>query len=100
MTKLEQNYKSNIGKLFIHRDRVWCGAKRGWQYSHDLVMIESVEKQGGWFHYHMEIIKRNLTNIPDALDSRTKRVTSCRDFHRNSESPLSLLGDTENKEVA
>jgi len=100
MTKLEKEYRSNIGKLFIHKDRQWTGAVKGWVLVDDLVMIDKVEKQGGWFHYHMEIVKRNLNNVPDIKDSRTRRVTSCRDFHRHCQSPLSLLGDTEKKEVA
>jgi len=100
MTKLEQEYRSNIGKLFVHRDRQWTGATKGWVLVGDLVMIEKVEKQGEWYYYHMEIIKRNLDNVPDIKDSRNKRIVSCREFHRHSESPLSLLGDTENKEVA
>jgi hypothetical protein len=100
MTKLEKEYRSNIGKLFIHRDRQWTGANKGWALVSDLVMIDKVEKQGGWYHYRMEIIKRNLDNIPDIQDGRTKRITSCRDFHRHCDTPLSLLGDTKNKEVA
>lgn len=100
MTKLEKEYRSNIGKLFIHKDRQWNRKHVRWELVSDLVLIEKVEKQGGWFHYHMEIVKHNLENIPDMLDARWKRVTSCRDFHRHCQSPLSLLGDTEKKEVA
>lgn len=100
MTKLEQEYRNNIGKLFVHVGRQWNRTKVRWELVSDLVMIDSVEKQGGWFHYHMEVIKNNIDNIPDIQDSRTRRITSCREFHRHSESPLSLLGDTEKKEVA
>jgi hypothetical protein len=100
MTKLEQQYKSNIGKLYLHKGRQWHHKNLQWVYVKDLVMIDKVEKQGGWFHYHMEVIKNNIDNIPDIQDSRTRRITSCREFHRHSESPLSLLGDTEKKEVA
>jgi hypothetical protein len=100
MTKLEQQYRSNIGKLFIHRDKSWNRVKTRWEDVSDLVMIDKIEKQGGWFHYHMEIIKHNLDNIPDMQDSRTRRIVSCREFHRHCHSSLSLLGDTEKKEVA
>jgi hypothetical protein len=102
MTKLEQEYRSNVGKLFVYRDMQWTGGRsgKGWVLVGDLVMIEKVEKHGGWYHYHMEIIKRNLDNVPDIKDSRNKRTVSCREFHRHSEPPLSLLGDTEKKEVA
>jgi hypothetical protein len=100
MTKLEQQYRNNIGKLFVHKDRQWNRKHARWELVSDLVMIDSVEKQGGWFHYHMEIVKRNLDNIPDIQDGRTRRITSCREFHRHCHSPLSLLGDTEKKEVA
>jgi hypothetical protein len=100
MTKLEQEYRSNIGKLFIHKEKQWRGTKQGWTPVRDLVMIDKVEKQNGWFHYHMEVIKNNIDNIPDIQDSRNRRIVSCRDFHRNCENPLSLLSDTPKKEVA
>ncbi len=99
MTKLEQKYRKNIGKLFVHPHREWGGAKTGWVWIKNLVMINDVERHGGWFHYSMDVVKNNLDNV-DGVNDRNRILVSCKEFHRKAVDPLSLLGDTENKEVA
>jgi hypothetical protein len=100
MTKLEQQYRNNIGKLFVLKEKYWNRVKARWEDVDDLVLVRNIEKQGGWFHYHSDIIKHNIHSIPEVHNTSAIRVISCREFHRKCRSPLSLLGDTEKKEVA
>jgi hypothetical protein len=97
MTKLEQSYRDNIGKLYVYKTKEWDYNKRKWADINALVMIKEVTKNGGWFHYVSEIIKRDIQ-----IKNEGKEYTiPCKEFHRKALlAALSQLGDTFNKEVA
>lgn len=97
MTRLEQEYRNNIGKLYMYKAREWDYNKRKWINLNVLVMIKDVTKHGGWFHYVSEILKRDM----EIKNEGKEYTTPCKEFHRKALlAALSLAGDTEKKEVA
>jgi hypothetical protein len=97
MTKLKQSYRDNIGKLYVIKHKEWDYNKRKWTDIKALVIIKEVTKNGGWFHYVSDIIKRDI----QIKNEGNEYITPCKEFHRKAlPAVLSLLGDTFNKEVA
>lgn len=97
MTRLELSYRNNIGKLFVFRNKEWDYNKRKWADVNALVMIKDVTKNGGWFHYVSDVIKRDI----QIKNEGKEYITSCKEFHRKAlPAAVSQLGDTFNKEVA
>lgn len=97
MTKLEQSYRNNIGKLFFYKGREWDYNKRKWVEVRALVMVVDVTKNGGWFHYVSDVLNRDIE-----IRSEGKQYTiSCREFDRKAiPAAVSLAGDTPKKEIA
>ena len=97
MSKLEQEYRRNIGKLFMFNAREWDYNKRKWVLIKALVMVVDVTKNGGWFHYVSDVLKRDI----EIKNEGKQYTTGCKEFHRKAlPATLSLLGDTSKKEVA
>lgn len=97
MTRLEQSYRNNIGKLFVFRNKEWDYNKRKWVDVNALIMIKDVTKNGGWFHYVSDVIKRDI----EIANEGKEHITSCKEFHRKAlpAAAVSQLGDTFNKGV-
>lgn len=98
MTRLEQSYRNNIGKLFLYKGKEWDYNKRKWVDVNALIMIKDVTKNGGWFHYVSDVIKRDI----EIANEGKEHITSCKEFHRKAlpAAAVSQLGDTFNKGVA
>lgn len=99
MSKLEDKYKQNIGKLYTLSSREW--ARPGWIWVENLLFITGVTKQGGWYHYDCDVVKYNLTKLEITASYHRNRVcVPCKEFIREAKPAVSLLGDTGEKEVA
>lgn len=97
MTKLEGEYRNNIGKLYFLKHREWDYNKQIWVIIDALVMVKDVTKNGGWFHYVSEVLKRDI----QIKNECKEYITPCKEFHRKAlPAALSLAGDTQKKEVA
>lgn len=97
MTKVEQEYRNNIGKLFFYKGREWDYNKGKWVVVNALVMVVDVTKNGGWFHYVSDILNRDMQ-----IKNEAKQYTiGCKEFHRKAmPAAVSLAGDTWKKEIA
>lgn len=98
MTRLEQSYRDNIGKLYVYATKEWDYNDRQYKNVKALVMVVDVTKNGGWFHYVSDILNRDIK-----MRNEAKQYTvGCKEFHRKAlpAAAVSQLGDTFNKEVA